>query len=820
MRKIYINDGWQLSGGGIDGSVSARVPGCVHTDLYRAGLIPDPFYRDNADKVRWIEDESFTYECKFRAEAHPSASLVFEGLDTYADIYLNGEHVGESHNMFIRHEYSVGAQLRDGENSLRVVFRSPIKEVEGMPQHSGAFTTERMNTRRIQCTYSWDWVGRFVTMGIWLPVYISYPMGVEASDVYIYTSHVDGFGAEIVTELEFVGYEGGGAVAHVEILSPEGEVATETSFYVDRKCYVRRFNVKSPKLWWPSGYGEQPIYTLRVTVGENVLEQSFGIRTLRVVEESDEVGSEYHILAEKMKKTRHGALMSHDEVHSGFLVVVNGEPIFCKGGNWVPCEPFPSEESAEKTTKLVKMARDMGANMLRVWGGGIFEHDVLYDACDREGILVLQDFLMACGEYPEREEWFIGELRLEAEYAVRKLRNHPSLAWWHGDNENATEGSDTQEDYTGRESALSGIARAVTTLDRQRRFLPSSPYGGNTYGSVTVGTTHTTNFLGQIFEYFDSSDCSDYKEYLGGFTARFISEEGVFGGASTPSLLRFMTDGDLVSEGEEMLIYHTKGNPALPKEIFEYVTSYAKKVFGTPRSTSERIFKYAYAQYEWVRLAFENARRSIGYNNGILFWMFNDCWPAALGWALVDYYLMPKASYYAFKRMSAPVTASVTEEDGVYMLHVSVENTVAEGVEYTAYQYDLSDMSSPTAVVQGYVGDVAPRTSTKVELPLSPYDGAVIYVDISHSGGTDRCFYKSGKLPLTECDAIEYTRSGDKLTVKAHAPIHAVVIEGDVLPSDNYFTMLEGEERVITLEKYDAYPTEYPLTVKGYSITA
>lgn len=839
MKRIRLEGAWVLTGDGIEGEISATVPGCVHADLRRAGLIPDPYYRDNNRALGWIEQGNYTYRTTFTAASGAGARLCFEGLDTYADIYLNGRYIGESHNMFVPHTYPVGDILRDGENLLEVCFRSPIREVEGMREHTGAFTTERMNTRRIQCTYSWDWVDRFVTMGIFLPVYIEYPNGPSATDAYIYTSHIDREGAEIVTELEF-DCRGGGALALVEVISPDGATIASTKFYADHEKHIRRFNIDNPRLWWPAGYGEgeendathtkntaenctksageRPLYTLRVTVGENTLEKRFGIRTLRIVERVDEVGSEYHCLAEKMAKTRHGSAMSHNERHSGFLLLVNGEPIFCKGGNWVPCEPLLSEESDEKITKLVKMARAMGANMLRVWGGGYFERDSLYDACDREGILVLQDFLMACGEYPEDEAWFIDELKIEAEHAVRRLRNHPSLAWWHGDNENATAGSDTQENYTGRRSALDGLAGAVTTLDHTRRFLPSSPYGGNTYGCVDVGTTHTTNFLGDIFAYFDGSDCRDYKEYLGGFTARFISEEGVFGGVSTPSLLRFMTAADLDDPTEAMLLYHTKGNPALPKEIFEYVTSFAKKALGEPKTTAERLFKYKYAQYEWVRLAFENTRRHIGYTNGIVFWMFNDCWPAALGWAFVDYYTLPKASYYAFRRLARPVTASVTEEGGEYLLHVSTENAPALGAEYTAYQFDVGDMSSPVGVLTGYVGDVDPRTSVSVPLPFTPDPHSVIYVDITHDGGTDRAFYKAEWLILAPTDALEYSVNGDTLTVVAHTTIHAVEIEGDLIPEDNYFTLLPGESRTLCLKNGDVAPIGYTLTVRGFTV--
>ncbi len=801
MKKRYIENGWKLYGDKLASPVPARVPGCVHTDLYRAGIIPAPCYRDNNLELLWIEGEDWVFECELDAVHDEGARLVFEGLDTYAEVYLNGILLGETHNMFISHAFDVGDTLRDGKNILRVKFRSAVKEVEGCPPRVGAFTTERMNTRRVQCTYSWDWVDRFVTAGIFRPVYIAYPTGVEVDSAYVYTEHIDSFGAAMHLELDFTGYEKGGRTALVEILSPTGERVAKTEFYVDRKHYVRRLNVENPELWYPSGYGEQPLYTLRVTVDGNVFTEHFGIRTLRIVERADKEGEEYWLRAVKEQKNRHGLLYDRNTEFSGFLVVVNGVPVFCMGGNWVPCEPFVSEESDEKITKLVKMAREMGANFLRVWGGGLFERRAFYDACDREGILVAQDFLMACGTYPEKESWFIDELRLEAEFAAKYLRNHPSLAWWHGDNENAVEGSDTDVDYTGRESALSGLADIVCSLDPSRAFLSSSPYGGHSYGSVTSGTTHTTNFLGQIFEYFDTSDMTDYKEFLGGFAARFISEEGTFGAISTPSLRRFMTEEDLFDPEERMLCYHTKGNPSASKEIFEYVTTFAKRTFGEIRSTEERLFKYRFMQHEWVRLAMEAARRNIGYCNGMVFWMFNDCWPAALGWAMVDYYLMPKASYYSFRRLSAPAVVSVAEGNGGYLAHVSTLRGSVGEVKLTARLYNLNNMTDPVSTYESAVTSVE-RGDLIVSLPWTANSESFVAVEIEYKGGLDRSSYKRGLLPLSPTNALKYERQGNELTITALGYIHTVELEGEYIFSDNYFSMYNGEQRTVTLGEY------------------
>lgn len=811
MKRQYLTDGWQLQNARV-GKLQASVPGCVHTDLIAHGVIKELFWRDNAQQYQWIENEDWVYECTFDAAQSAPATLVFEGLDTYAEITLNGVLLGETSDMFIPHRFDVSALLRPCGNALRVRFRSPVREVAHLPSRKAAFTAERLYTRRLQCTYGWDWVDRFVTCGIFRDVYLAYENGIDVESVYVYTDSVDDFGAQIAAELNF-SHVGDGALATVEVLAPTGECVASTQFYADMTYSTCRFDIAEPQLWYPSGYGAQPLYTLRVLVGENVFEQVFGIRTLRILQLPDEQGSAYAARAKRAQATEAGQKYDKNETFSGFAVIVNGKQIFCRGGNFVPCEPFPSAESEEKLVALVRMAKEMGANFLRVWGGGLFEKQAFYDACDRYGILVAQDFLMACGEYPEKEEWFIAALQREAEFAAKYLRNHPSLAWWHGDNENATRGSDTQQDYIGRDSALRGIAPMIARYDHTRVLLPSSPYGGETYASITRGTSHTTNFLSMIFRYFDTDDCHAYKEYLTQFVSRFISEEATFGAVSRPSMLKMMTEKDLLEDAsEEMLIYHTKNNPGLKKHIFAYVTTFAEKVLGTFADAKDRYFKYKYIQYEWVRVAFENVRRELGYCNGLVFWMFNDCWPAALGWSFVDYYLSQKHAYFAFARAAKPVIGSLTCEEGGYRLCVSSDRDEALDVAATAYRLrdgTLIDRCELRVQTGGY-GTVTAALSFAVDAR------DVIVCDLVWADGTDRCFYKKGNLPLVPCDGhLEILEQAeDHVTLRADGYIHCVELEGEAHFADNCFSMLCGECRTV----HFARQGDAPITLRAYTL--
>lgn len=815
MKKIYISENWTLENDKV-GKLRSTVPGCVHTDLMNNGKITDIFWRDNNKDCQWIESCNWDYSCIFDAPKGEKVSLVFEGLDTYAEITLNGVKLGETDNMFVPHRFDVSDVLLEKENKLEVHFRSPIKEIEGRPEMRGAFTTERVHTRRMQCTYGWDWVDRFVTCGIYRPVYLEYGNGVDVEDVYIYTESVDGYSAQLYVEMNFKNFEKG-SIAHVEILSPDGAVAAHTDFYANVKTFVRYFDIREPQLWYPNGYGEQPLYKLKITVGENTFEETFGIRTLKILQLADEEASEYRQKALEIKNSEVGKIFSHNDETSGFQVTVNGKRIFCKGGNWVPCEPFPSAEADEKIRYLVSAARDMGCNVLRAWGGGVFEKKAFYDECDRCGILVIQDFLMACGHYPEKEQRFIGAIAREAEFAVKYLRNHPCLAWWQGDNENAMWENELMEDYNGRDCALIASGPQVYKYDKFRQFLPSSPYGGDFYGSLTKGTSHVTNYICDIFNYFNNNDCIDYKEFFEQYTARFSCEDGTFGAVCRSSMLKFMTHDDLINDIEqEMIFYHSRSNPALKRHLLCDVISFARKVLGEFIDGEDRYFKYKYIQYEWVRVVFENVRRNLGYSNGILFWMYNDCWPAAMGWSFVDYYGVPKASYYIFKRCAKHLVGSLKSGNGSYTLTLSSDTEINKAVTVNAYMLEKG------SVIKTYstVAQILNYGTVNVDIPWQAENGKLVVCDIKHSEENDRCFYKEGALDIVPCDeSIRImAKSKDSITLMATSYIHAVELEGEFIFDDNYFSMMPDEIRIIHFDEVANCTENKDISVKAYTV--
>lgn len=817
MKKVYLDSSdWTLKSDKI-GQIRSTVPGCVHTDLANNKLIPDMFFRDNNKDLQWIENENWEYSLSFTVAKENAYSIVFEGIDTYSEIYLNGTLIGKTDNMFISHEFEIASVINDGLNTLTVKLLSPIKQVENMPQRRGAFTTERINSRRMQCTYGWDWVDRFVTCGIFRSVYIKYVDGMYLTDAFVATDFIDKFGAQIRCELEFDNYSAGDTV-NVAVVSPDGDTLLTDSFYVREDYALRRYDIAQPKLWYPAGYGEQPLYKLVISVGDSTSEVTFGIRTLRIVQLIDGENSEYSLKATEMRKTPMGAKFDKNTVSSGFKVVVNEKEIYCKGGDWVPCEPFPSAETKEKYEKLILTALSMNLNFLRIWGGGIFESDELYSLCDKYGILVAQDFLLACGTYPEKEDWFISAMQKEAVYGVKKLRNHPCLAWYHGDNENAFMGSELKSDFTGRDGSLHGTAPAIYRFDKSRNFLLSSPYGGDMYASVTRGTSHSTNFCGEIFTWAVNTDGSDFKEYLENFVPRFESEAPTLGMVNENSLKQMMSESDIYAdESEEMIVYHTKNNPGLNLTIYGVLKSLAESYLGTFGDVNDKLFKLRFLQYEWVRVVFESVKRNIGYNNGIVFWMYNDCWPASTGWAFVDYYCRPKASYYSFKRCGAPLLPSVTFIDGkcTYCL----TNDILEDKEcvVTARLLDISknfrevDSCDFTVTVKGY-------STAKHTLPnWENSENMLIVCETTGKDFSEKCFYKKGNLTVTKCDNITVTEITDNsITVKANGYVHVVELCGDCIFADNYFILNDGEQRTVNFKSLSAGK----ITVNAYTLKA
>ncbi len=801
-----------------DAVIPAIVPGCVHTDLIRAGLVPDPFWRDNNEQLQWIEDCDVDYIGIFTVETIPkSVSLVFRGLDTYASVTLNGVQLGTTDDMFVSYEFDVSTALKPGENVLLVSFRSPVREVAGLPRRSGAFTVERLYTRRVQCTYGWDWVGRFVTMGIWKPVEFIVHGADHLADgsrgIYVFTKAADAYSAQIAVDLAFEEVTGS-AWADMTIVSPDGtEVWTKRRRILAPRV-TETIDIRDPQLWYPAGYGAQPLYLLTVRVFQDEAAETpaeecsmtFGIRTVRIAEIGDIPGSEEDRHARKLKETKHLQEWDRNESTACFWLIVNGIRVFCQGANWVPSEPFPSAETPEKIGRLVALAKEAGVNMLRVWGGGVFAPEALCDACDRAGIMLTQDFLMACGDYPEEDPAFLEKLRLEAREAALTMRNHPCLVWWTGDNENAVRGDENAPKYNGREAALSAIGPVLSELDPARRFLPSSPYGGTPYASGTRGTTHNTQFLGSFFAWVRAGEWSGYREYFDSYLNRFVAEQPAAGLPFVSSLRKFMTDDDIFGDDTSISEYHTKNNPGLGAiTLYGYLDRMARGIFGDYTDGRDRMRKMQYLQCEWIRLSVELHRRNAWYSSGMIYWMWNDCWSAANGWSMVDWYGFPKPAYYAFARAAKPVIASVVLRDEltdapcvkVYVSH-NCAGGPAEGT-LRLYRYDIVTGAEDCAVDVAVSVPAGKATLVYRSEPVPLSHTQVLIADLVTNRGADRAFTlpsgtRFADMPFVSAAPVVAARTDEYVEVTAPVTLpFALVDPGDVVLAENGAFLKKGE---------------------------
>ena len=471
-RQLSLDGDWQLTGLGPDGArhtLPARVPGNVHPDLQRAGIITDPFWRMQANDCQWVEDWEWHYRREFTvdasfAETQEWVVLRFEGLDTFATILLNGEEIGRTANMFIAHEFEVGGRLRAGVNQLDVRFTPVLHAVAHKPYQKFAgstcfdFSGMRVYARKMQCAFGWDWVHRLVTSGIWRSVTLRHYERARIDDVYMRTVSLDEHRAELAIELTAILRTSDAICARMEIIAPGGGVVATETVGADRLDAPLTLAICDPQWWWPVGYGEQPLYECRIELldanGETLDERSveIGLRTVTLEEIPDKDGS-------------------------SFTLVVNGTRVFCQGGNWVPADPFPSQVTPKRYERLIGHARDARLVLLRAWGGGIYEPEAFWRACNRMGVMVSQDFLFACAAYPEDDPDFAEAIRTELTSAIKTLRNHPSLAFWCGDNELGL-GSRPGEDWSLKKMHAELTAPLCARLDPSRGVPPPRPDRG------------------------------------------------------------------------------------------------------------------------------------------------------------------------------------------------------------------------------------------------------------------------------------------------------------------------------------------------------
>ena len=636
MAYTALSSGWTVTHAGGEtpadfsaDPIPASVPGVVHTDLLRAGLIPDPFDADNETSQQWIGSTNWRYETSF--QWHPDGSerydLVAEGLDTVAAIELNGRPVGATRNQHRSYRFDIRNALTSGTNTLSITFSAPVTEAERLATQHGELPHTNhhpYNTlRKSASNFGWDWGIDVATSGIWKAIGIESWSNVRIASVRPLVSLEGTVGVlTTVIELDWASEEGAPQKVSVTVAG-----MTETAHVAPGQASVTLHSrIPGVKLWWPRSHGDQPLYDVSVSDGTNptAWQGRVGFRTVSVDTAPDHAGSP-------------------------FVVKVNGETILIRGANWIPDHAFLTEIDRDRYRRRIGDAVDANINLLRVWGGGIYESKDFYEACDEAGILVWQDFLFACAAYAE-EEWLAEEVEAEAREAIIRLSAHPSLVIWNGNNENIWGYVDW-----GWRPRLAGrtwgngyyrelLPRLVAELDGTRPYSPGSPYSYDDYvhpNDQHHGTMH-------IWDVWNQRDYSAYAEYQ----PRFVSEFGFQGPPAWSTLTNVVHDEVLDPYGPQMLIHQkaTDGNVKLEKGMQGHLPE--------PASIDEWHWATQLNQAHAVRFGIEHFRSLTPHNTGTIVWQLNDNWPV-ISWAAVDFAEQRKPLWYAIREAYRPRLATL-----------------------------------------------------------------------------------------------------------------------------------------------------------------
>jgi len=650
----------------------AEVPGHVHCDLVRNGVIGDPFERMQELGCRWVDEADFSYRLDFEAPADPRLPrriLRFEGLDTICTVWLDGEQVAEHDNMFLPLEIDVSDRLGPGKHELRVDFASALAvgrkrrqeyfAAEGLPPDTERFD-ERALVRKAQFMYGWDWGPRLVSAGLWRPVWlIEYQ--ARLLDVHVQQAHLDDGSVRLTAKSQV---EGSGTVWHWL----EGEPAPKKDGLLAE--------LSRPKLWYPNGLGAQPLLTLTSYLCPSDLDlgQDGGDpETLRMRLEA----AADDIRTQRIGLRRIGLVRRADTWGESFELEVNGRALWALGANFIPHHSFPSLVSESALRRLLTQAKEKGFNLLRVWGGGLYESDLFYDLCDELGLLVWQDFPFACSYYPDTGV-YREKVRVEARENVRRLRNHPSLALWCGNNENLTmrdnrwgERDRHPPRYFGEHLFDELLPSIVRELDPERPYIPTSPHGGEPSNCGGIGDQHYWDVWhgrGDWIHYRDS-------------TARFCSEFGFASACSRQAFERILPDAgrdrarlhpiDLESLRDSyrdpVVRWHDKTGKGTQTFVDLVELHYPKSL-----NLDDWIYHSQLNQRDAIRAGVEHFRRS-EFCKGALIWQLNDCWPVQ-SWALIDSLDQPKAAFYELARLFAPGLLSLVRQGSELSVWVVLDN--------------------------------------------------------------------------------------------------------------------------------------------------
>jgi beta-mannosidase len=809
MNLQSLNGNWQFRQTGTEEWYPAQVPGGVHTDLLALGRIPDPFVGDNEKHVQWVAESDWEYRyyfsCGSALQDEEKIWLVCDGLDTLATVNLNGQELGRTANMFRQYRWDVKPILKAGQadlNELVIAFGSPVKYVtekqairklDGVPQAIAGGPW----LRKAPSHFGWDWGPQLPPIGIWKDIRLEGRSLAYLAEVQLRQAHhQDTVTLSVPVRVE--SWNPAALEARVKVTGPGGETIEKSAPIASGGQATVELEIARPQIWWPNGYGEQPLYEVEVTLaqaetGKLVDRKGYrvGLRTLELRQQPDHWGK-------------------------SFTFVVNGLPIFAKGADWIPADSFPTRVTAEHLEYLIRAAVETHQNMLRVWGGGFYEDERFYDLCDRYGVLVWQDFLFACSSYPLYDSDFLENVRNEVVENVRRLRHRASLALWCGNNEieqgwvewgfDRPETQDLKAAYD--QFFHKTLAEWCAAEDPITPYWPSSPSSDTPFEDPN----------GQ-----QQGDAHYWAVWHGGkpFTAyrdqfpRFMSEFGFQALPPLPTIATFADEADwnMTSYVMEQHQKNNRGNTLMVNQMLDS--------FRLPKDFESLVYLSMVLQAEGIRYGVEHWRRHMDRVSGTLYWQLNDCWPVA-SWSSLDYFGRWKALHYAARRFYAPIMLSVEDtgtEQAIYVtsdLREEWSGTVRWSLETLAGTRLESGQEEVTA---SGLGTTLVRKLNFADRVSDTNRREVVFVaelwqEHGLVGRQVTTFAPTKHLSLAAPDiraSLHREQGGLFITLRANslARLVEVTLTGkEVIFSDNYFDLPANRETVVSARLPEGWSLE------------
>ena len=824
---MLLDTGWEFSQSGTEKWMPATVPGTVHQDLISHELLPNPFYGMNEKKIQWVENEDWEYRTSFIVSEEQlnrdGIQLIFEGLDTYADVYLNGSLLLKADNMFVGYTLPVKSVLRKGENHLYIYFHSPIRQT--LPQYaSNGFNYPADNdhhekhlsvfSRKAPYSYGWDWGIRMVTSGVWRPVTLRFYDIATISDYHVRQLLLTDENARLSNELIVNQIVPQKIPAEVRVnVSLNGTTVTEVKQQVTLQPGINHITlpaeVTNPVRWMPNGWGTPTLYdfSAQIACGDRIVAEEshrIGLRTIRVVNEKDKDGE-------------------------SFYFEVNGIPMFAKGANYIPQDALLPNVTTERYQTLFRDMKEANMNMVRIWGGGTYENNLFYDLADENGILVWQDFMFACTPYPS-DPTFLKRVEAEAVYNIRRLRNHASLAMWCGNNEILEalkywgfEKKFTPEVYQGLMHGYDKLFREllpsmVKEFDSDRFYVHSSPYLANWGRPESWGTGDSHNWgVWYGKKPFESLDTD---------LPRFMSEFGFQSFPEMKTIAAFAASEDYQIESEVMNAHQKSsiGN--------SLIRTYMERDYIIPESFEDFVYVGLVLQGQGMRHGLEAHRRNRPYCMGTLYWQLNDSWPV-VSWSSIDYYGNWKALHYQAKRAFAPVLINPIQQNdslSVYLISDRLDTMEQMTLEMKVVDFDGKTLGKK---IQVHSLEVPANTSkcvyrAKLDGWLTPEDCRRSFLKLilkdkwGHQVAESVHFFRKTKdlqlPPISVSYQMKQTDGKCELTLFSSMLAKDIFIETPLQGarySDNFFDLLPGErKKVIITSPRIKKGEELPVNIK------